>query len=164
MAISHCYWHLVVKNANWQIYCQMHHGIYIMGCFWWPFWILQEKVGISLYFWIIRLANSTVSICTVMSDVTPPLKLSWLPQNLPQMTITNLNYEGSYLPGVICNIFVKGNIGRWTPQTNPKLGRWTYFGWWKPPNASWDIYYGMYLATMLDSSRKGGNFLLFLNN
>ena len=33
-----------------------------------------------------------------------------------------------------------------------------------PPNASWDIYYGMYLAAILDSSRKGGNFLLFLNN
>ena len=31
-------------------------------------------------------------------------------------------------------------------------------------NASWDIYYGMYLAAILDSSRKGGNFLLFLNN
>ena len=32
------------------------------------------------------------------------------------------------------------------------------------PNASWDIYYGMYLAAILDSSRKGGNFLLFVNN
>ena len=31
-----------------------------------------------------------------------------------------------------------------------------------PSNASWDIYYGMYLAAILDSSRKGGNFLLFL--
>ena len=29
---------------------QMHHGIYIMGCIWQPFWILQEKVGISSYF------------------------------------------------------------------------------------------------------------------
>ena len=29
-------------------------------------------------------------------------------------------------------------------------------------NASWDIYYGMYLVAILDS-RKGGNFLLFLN-
>ena len=71
-----------------------------------------------------------------------------------------------------------------------KLGRQTYFGQWtphklrihalntttpnlageptladgNPPNASWDIYYGMYLAAILDSSRKGGNFLLFLNN
>ena len=26
------------------------------------------------------------------------------------------------------------------------------------------IYYGMYLAAILDSSRKGGNFFLFLNN
>ena len=29
---------------------QMHHGIYIKGCIWQPFWILQEKVGISFYF------------------------------------------------------------------------------------------------------------------
>ena len=33
-----------------------------------------------------------------------------------------------------------------------------------PSNASWDIYYGMYLAAILDSSRKDGNFFLFLNN
>ena len=32
------------------------------------------------------------------------------------------------------------------------------------PNALWDIYYGMYLAAILDSSRKGENFLLFVNN
>ena len=31
-------------------------------------------------------------------------------------------------------------------------------------NASWDVYYGMYLAAIVDSSRKGGNLLLFLNN
>ena len=33
-----------------------------------------------------------------------------------------------------------------------------------PPNASWDIYYGIDLAAILDSTRKGENFLLFLNN
>ena len=33
-----------------------------------------------------------------------------------------------------------------------------------PPNTSWDIYYGMYLVAILYSSRKDGNFLLFLNN
>ena len=62
------YWHLVVKNGNWQI-CwqiylppQMHHGIYIMGCIWQPFWILQEQVGISFYFWIIRLVNSQLAL------------------------------------------------------------------------------------------------------
>ena len=31
-------------------------------------------------------------------------------------------------------------------------------------NVSWDVYYGMYLAGILDSSRTGGNLLLFLNN
>ena len=35
-----------------------------------------------------------------------------------------------------------------------------------PPgcNALWDVSYGMYLAAILDSPRKGGNLLLFLNN
>ena len=68
MAISHSYWHLVVKNCNFTlllIFCgqewqladlpadiplQMHHGIYIKGCIWQPFWILQEKGGNFLLF------------------------------------------------------------------------------------------------------------------
>ena len=82
MAISHCYWHLVVKNGNftmlltssgqeWQLTdlpqdlpvdlppkCIMG---YIMGCIWQPFCILQEKVGISFYFWIIRVVNSQLA-------------------------------------------------------------------------------------------------------
>ena len=29
---------------------QVHQGIYVMGCIWQSFWILQEKVGISFYF------------------------------------------------------------------------------------------------------------------
>ena len=29
--------------------------------------------------------------------------------------------------------------------------------------ASWDVYYGMYLAAIVDSLQKGGNLLLFLN-
>ena len=52
-----------------------------------------------------------------MSDVTP----STHPQNTPHMTITNFNYEGSYLPDVICHIVVKADLGRspgrWTPHT-----------------------------------------------
>ena len=31
------------------------------------------------------------------------------------MTITTFNYEGSHLPGVICNNVVKADLGRWTP-------------------------------------------------
>ena len=82
-----------------------------------------------------------------MSYVTPPQHPPKQSQNTPYMTNTNFNYEGLYLPGLICNIVVKANLGRSTP--------------W---NASWDIYYGMYLAAIFDSSRKGGIFLLFVNN
>ena len=60
------YWHLLVKTGNWQIfqqiYPQMHYGIYIMGCIWQSFWNLWEKVGISFYFWIIRLVNSQLAL------------------------------------------------------------------------------------------------------
>ena len=34
---------------------QMHHGMYMMGCIWQPFCILQEKAGISCCFCIIRV-------------------------------------------------------------------------------------------------------------
>ena len=86
-----------------------------------------------------------------MSDVmlsTPPT-----PSKHPHMPITNLNYENSYVPGVICNIVVKADLGRSASRFTPP----------NPPNASWDIYYGMYLAAILHSATKGQNFLLFLN-
>ena len=134
---------------------QMHHGIYIMGCIWQPFWILQEKVGISFYIWIIRVVNSQLALYSHVR-CNPP----WHPQhpwNIPKhphMTITNFNYENSHLPCVICNNVVKADLGRSPGRCTPTL----------TPNTSWDIYCGMYLAAILDSSRKGGNFLLFLNN
>ena len=51
-----------------------------------------------------------------MSDVTPID--SPTPQNTPkhpQMTITDFNYESSYLPSLICNMDVRVHIGRSTP-------------------------------------------------
>ena len=122
----------------------MHHGIYIMGCIWQPCCILQEKVGISFYFWIIRLVNRQLAlysdvICNPLNTPKTPLK------HPPHMTITNVNYEGLYLPGVICNIVVKAYLGRWTPQTNPQIGRLTYFHQWQPPKCImgyilWDVF------------------------
>ena len=35
------------------------------------------------------------------------------------MTITNFNYEGSYLLGVICNIVVKTDLGRSPGRSTP---------------------------------------------
>ena len=88
---------------------QMHHGIYIMGCIWQPFWILQEKMGISSYFSIIRVVNSELALYSHV--ICNPL-IPQYPQNTPHMIITNFNYEGSYLPCVICNIVVKADLGR----------------------------------------------------
>ena len=120
-----------------------------------------------------------------MSDVPPltPLDTLKIPPKLPQNpeAIRNFNYEGSYLPSLICNIVVKADLGRSPGRSTPQYWHLvvkngnltlllTYSGQeWQladlladlPPNASWDIYYGMYLAAILDSSRKGGNFLYF---
>ena len=50
-----------------------------------------------------------------MSDGTPPST----PLKHPHMTITNVNYEGSYVPGVICNIVVKADLGRSASRSTP---------------------------------------------
>ena len=49
---------------------------YIMGCIWQPFCILQEKVRISCYFWIIRVVNSQLAL---YSDIR--CNLPWHPWN-----------------------------------------------------------------------------------
>ena len=86
-----------------------------------------------------------------MSDVTP-----LTPQNTlktPHMTITNFNYENSYLPGVICNIVVKADLvrspGRCTPTPTKCIMEyilWDRFG----------SHFGFF--------KKKWDFLLFLNN
>ena len=73
---------------------QMHHGIYIMGCIWQPFWILQEKVGISFYFWIIRLVNTQLALYSHVR--CNPLHTPWHTWNTPKhphMTIIYLNSD-----------------------------------------------------------------------
>ena len=77
-----------------------------------------------------------------MSDVTPSTPFE-TPPKTQKMTITNFTYEGSYLPIVICNIVIKADLGRYPGRSTPH-------------NASWDIYYGMYLVAILDFSRKVG--------
>ena len=113
MANSHCYWHLVNKNGNftllltssgqeWQLAglplwsagrstLQMHHGIYIMGCIWQSFWILQEKLGISFFFWIIRFVNSQLALYSHVR-CNPPQH----PPDTCQMKVTNIRCEMKY--------------------------------------------------------------------
>ena len=81
-------WHLQISTMRAHI-CQVsyvilllklilaylpprHHGIYIRGCIWQPFWILQEKVEISFYFWIIRLVNSKLALFSHVRCNTAP--------------------------------------------------------------------------------------------
>ena len=77
---------------------QMHHGIYIMGCMWQPFWILQEKVEISSYFWIIRVVNSHLALYSHVR--CNPLDTPETPPKHPQMTVRDLNSDRWYLPWI----------------------------------------------------------------
>ena len=95
---------------------QMHHGIYIMGCIWQPFEILQGKVGISFYFWIIRLVNSQLALYSHVRFNHP-----WHPLTSPKHP-PNDNYKfqlwGLIFAGLICNI-VKGDLGRSAGRSTP---------------------------------------------
>ena len=98
------------------------------------------------------------------------------------MTITDFNYESSYLPSLTCNMDVRVILTDQLAYLPPieacsgqewqfkiaivkaNIGRSTDWSTLLQCNASRDVYYGMYLPAILDSSRKGGNLLLFLNN
>ena len=99
----------------------MHHWIYIMGCIWQPFWNLQEKVGISFYFWIISIVNSQLALYSHV--ICNPPQNSLTP---PKWQITNFNYEGSYLPGLICHIVVKADLGRSHGRSTPQIHHGIY--------------------------------------
>ena len=62
-----------------------------------------------------------------MSDVTPldTPKNTITIYNL-QFTITNFNYENSYLPGVVCNIVVKPDPGRSPGRCTPQMHHGIY--------------------------------------
>ena len=162
MAISHCYWCLVVKNGNftlllmssgqeWKLAdlpqdlpadlppkCIM--GYILWDRFWQPFWILQEKVGISCYFWIIWVVNSQLAMYRHLryNPSQHPLKP---PQNTPQMT-RDFNSDRWYLPWIpvhktwqmkiLWQMDPLGIKHRCLEYCYTKLGRQTYFGWWTP--------------------------------
>ena len=95
-----------------------------MGCIWQPFWILQEKVGISFYFWIIRVVNSQLALYSHVR-CNPPLTLPTPPKH-SDMTFTNFHYEGSYLLGLIYKIVVKADLGRSPGRSTPKIDHGIY--------------------------------------
>ena len=37
--------HIGRSNGRFTPSSAMHYGMYIMGCIWQPFWILQQKIG-----------------------------------------------------------------------------------------------------------------------
>ena len=102
----------------------------------------SKKVGISCYFWIIRLVNRQLVLYSHVR--CNPLNTPNTPETLLKhlhMTITNFNYEGSYLPGEICHIVVKADLvrspGSWTPTQNCQ--------WW---TINWHMTYWKYTCSI----------------
>ena len=100
---------------------QIHHGIYIMGCIWQPFCILQEKVRISCYFWKIRVVNSQLAWyshvrCKPLDTPNTPET----PQNNPtwQLQISTMRTH-------ICQC--EGTAWRYTMVNGCRMDGWMLF-------------------------------------
>ena len=94
----------------------------IMGYILWDvfdshFGFFKKKVGISFYFWIIRLVNSQLALYSHVR--CNPLNTP-RPLNTPQMTIRDFNSDSSYLPSLTCNMDVRVHIGRSTGRSTPQ--------------------------------------------
>ena len=144
MAISHCYWCLVVKNGNFTLLLMSSGQEWkladlpqdlpadlppkcIMGYILWDrfgshFGFCKKKVGISCYFWILWVVNSQLQ-CTGISDITL-LNTPWNPPKTPPKW-----QEISTLTGDIC-----------LEYQYTKLGRWKYFGRWTPWESNIDVW------------------------
>ena len=114
---------------------QMHHGIYIMGCIWQSFWILQEKLGISFFFWIIRFVNSQLAlyshvrcnplqhplrylsdeVTNIRCEMKYPVKLSDIPPENLSDEVTNIRCEMMY-PDQLSDIPPPPELVRWSDQ------------------------------------------------
>ena len=137
MAISHCYWHLVVYNGNWQIYpkiCQQIYPpnaswIYFMGCIWQPFCILQKKVGISCYFKIIRVVNNQLAWYSHVryNPLTPPK------HHKSPLTPPHDNYKFQLWGLIFARFHMSYCCESWSWQICQQI-------YTNPPNASWDIF------------------------
>ena len=101
--------------------------------------------------------------------------------DLPLPFLASRGQEWQFHISTVKRVHIGRSTGRSTPckywHLVVKNGNFTFLllksSYWQingqiyPPlqcNASWDLYYGMYLAAIVDSSRKGGNLLSFLNN
>ena len=101
----------------------------------WQFQVSYKQINWQMYPLILTSSGQIWQIYPrSTSRCTPPL--------------TSSDQEWQFQISIV-TAHIKRSTGRSTPS---------------PTNALWDIYYGMNLAAILDSSRKGGNFLLFLNN
>ena len=123
MAISQCFWHLVVKNGNFTF---LLTSIGQEWQFHIPTDIHWSRMAISHCYWhlVVRNCYFTFLLTSIGQEwqFHIPTDIHW-----SRMTISQCYWH----------LVVKN-------------GNWQIY----PPNASWDIYYGIDLAAILDSSRK----------
>ena len=152
------YWHLVVKNGNFTFLLlrvhigtsggrstpQHSHLVFKNGNF--TFLLLRVHIGRTTGRSPPLLASGGQEwqfyISTVKSSYWQ-IKWQIYPPGYWHLVVKNGNFTF-----ILLDLMLAVQLVDLTPKGN----------------ASWDIYYWMYLATIVDSSRKGWNLLLFLNN
>ena len=143
MAISHCYWHLewsrmAISHCYWHLVVKNGNFTLLLTT-------SGQRMAISHCYWHLFWSRMAISHCY--------WHLEW-----SRMAISHCYWH----------LLVKN--GNFTLLLTSSSKEWQLADLSQdlpadlPPNASWDIYYRMYLAAILYSARKGGNFLLFLNN
>ena len=139
MAISHSYWHLVVKNANFTFLLTS------TGQQW------QFHIATDIYWSRMLIWHCYSHLMVKNGNFTFPLTSTG--QEWQFHIPTDIYWSRMAISHSYWHLLVKN--GNW--QIYSKICQEIYL-----PNASWDIYYGMYLVAILYAARKGGNFLLFL--
>ena len=153
MAISYCYWHLVVKNGDFTLLLTSSGQE-------WQFHIFMDikwsRMAISHCYWHLVVKNANFTLLLTSSGP------EWQFHIATDIKWSRMAISHCYWHLVVKNgnfiLLLTSSDQEWQladlPLDLPA----------DPPDASWDIYYGMFLAAILDFPRKGGNFLLFLNN
>ena len=155
MAISHCYWHLMVENGNLALLLTSSHQA-------WQFHTATDMkwsiMAISHCYWHLVVKNSNITLLLTSSGQEWQFHIS------TDIKWSRMAISHCYWHQVVKNgnfkLLLTSRGQEWQLADLLKICQQIY----PPPNASRDIYYGRYLAAILYSARKGGNFLLCLNN
>ena len=136
------YWHLVVKNSKFTFLL-------------WEFILTYQLADLPLWYWylMVKMSSNLADLpLDLLADQTPHTDNSW-----SRMAISHCYWHQVVKNGNF-TLLLTSSGQEWQLADLPPICQQIY------PQMHHGIYYGMYLAAILDSARKGGNFLSFLNN